>query len=111
MSRADGRSYDAVRPVAVEANGQRNPEGSVMYRGGGTTVLIAASISDGVPDWMRGSGKGWPPRNTRCIHVPTRSGIVATDAVGVSMGAPRRFSAWWGARFVQRLISRSSASA
>ncbi|MBW1763085.1 MAG: hypothetical protein JRJ64_16700 [Deltaproteobacteria bacterium] len=32
---------------------------SVLYRCGGTTVLIAASISEGVPDWMRGSGKGW----------------------------------------------------
>jgi ribonuclease PH len=59
MSRADGRSYDALRPVSIEANVQRNPEGSVIYRCGGTTVLIAASISEGVPDWMRGSGKGW----------------------------------------------------
>jgi len=59
MSRADGRSYDALRPVSIEANVQRNPEGSVIYRCGGTTVLIAASVSEGVPDWMRGSGKGW----------------------------------------------------
>ncbi|MGB5283527.1 MAG: ribonuclease PH [Polyangiales bacterium] len=59
MSRADGRSYDALRPVTIEANVQRNPEGSVLYRCGSTTVLIAASISEGVPDWMRGSGKGW----------------------------------------------------
>jgi len=59
MSRADGRSYDALRPVTIEANVQRNPEGSVLYRCGRTTVLIAASISEGVPDWMRGSGKGW----------------------------------------------------
>ncbi|MFW2389659.1 MAG: ribonuclease PH [Polyangiales bacterium] len=59
MSRADGRSYDALRTVSIEANVQRNPEGSVLYRCGGTTVLIAASISESVPDWMRGSGKGW----------------------------------------------------
>ena len=59
MSRADGRSYDALRPVSIEANVQRNPEGSVIYRCGGTTVLIAASVSEGVPDWMRDSGRGW----------------------------------------------------
>jgi len=59
MTRADGRSYDALRPVSVEANVQRNPEGSVIYRCGGTTVLIAASVSEGVPDWMRGTGRGW----------------------------------------------------
>ena len=59
MTREDGRSYDALRPVSIEANVQRNPEGSVIYRCGGTTVLIAASVSEGVPDWMRGSGSGW----------------------------------------------------
>jgi len=59
MTRIDGRSYDALRPVSIEANVQRNPEGSLIYRCGGTTVLIAASVSDGVPDWMRGSGRGW----------------------------------------------------
>ena len=59
MTREDGRSYDALRPVSIEANVQRNPEGSVIYRCGGTTVLIAASVSEGVPEWMRGSGSGW----------------------------------------------------
>jgi len=59
MTRADGRSYDALRPVSIEANVQRNPEGSVIYRCGGTMVLIAASVSEGVPDWMRGTGRGW----------------------------------------------------
>jgi ribonuclease PH len=59
MSRADGRSYDALRPISIEANVQRNPEGSVLYRCGGTTILIAASISERVPDWMRDTGRGW----------------------------------------------------
>jgi ribonuclease PH len=59
MTRADGRAYDALRPVSIETGVQRNPEGSVLYRCGGTTVLIAASVSEGVPDWMRDSGRGW----------------------------------------------------
>jgi ribonuclease PH len=50
MTRTDGRSYDALRPVTIETGVQRNPEGSVLYRCGGTTVLIAASVSEGVPD-------------------------------------------------------------
>ena len=57
--RTDGRSYDALRPVTIETRVQRNPEGSVLYRCGGTTVLIAASVSEGVPDWMRDTGRGW----------------------------------------------------
>ncbi|MGB8330577.1 MAG: ribonuclease PH [Polyangiales bacterium] len=59
MTRSDGRSYDALRPVSIETNVQRNPQGSLLYRCGGTTVLIAASVADGVPDWMRGAGRGW----------------------------------------------------
>jgi len=59
MTRADGRSYDALRPVSIETGVQRNPEGSVLYRCGGTTVLIAASVSESVPEWMRDTGRGW----------------------------------------------------
>jgi len=59
MTRTDGRAYDVLRPLSIEANVQRNPEGSVLYRCGDTTVLIAASVSEGVPDWMRASGRGW----------------------------------------------------
>lgn len=59
MTRTDGRSYDALRPVTIETEVQRNPEGSVLYRCGGTSVLVAASVSEGVPDWMRDTGRGW----------------------------------------------------
>ena len=59
MTRTDGRSYDALRPISIESSVQRNPEGSVLYRCGGTTVLIAASVSESVPDWMRDRGSGW----------------------------------------------------
>jgi ribonuclease PH len=59
MTRVDGRAYDVLRPISIEANVQRNPEGSVLYRCGETTVLVAASVSERVPDWMRDSGRGW----------------------------------------------------
>lgn len=58
-TRSDGRSSDAPRPITVQTGFQRFPEGSVIYRCGGTTVLISASIEEGVPPWMRGRGKGW----------------------------------------------------
>ncbi len=58
-TRADGRSSDAIRPVTIEVGVQKNPEGSVMYACGGTRLLIAASIDETVPGWMRGKGKGW----------------------------------------------------
>ena len=59
MTRTDGRSYEALRPISAETGVQRNPEGSVLYQCGGTRVLIAASVSEGVPAWMRDTGRGW----------------------------------------------------
>ncbi|MEM9192407.1 MAG: ribonuclease PH [Myxococcota bacterium] len=58
-TRTDGRSSDALRPVEVNIGFQRNPEGSVLYRCGGTTVLVSASVDEGVRDWLKGQGKGW----------------------------------------------------
>jgi ribonuclease PH len=58
-SRSDGRSADALRPITIETGIQRNPEGSVMITQGGTKVLIAASVEEGVKDFLKKSGKGW----------------------------------------------------
>jgi ribonuclease PH len=58
-TRLDGRSADALREVSIETRVQRNPEGSVLYRSGNTRVLIAASVDEGVQEFLKGSGKGW----------------------------------------------------
>jgi ribonuclease PH len=58
-SRADGRSADTLRPFAIETGLQRNPEGSVLISMGGTKVLIAASVQEGVKDFLRNTGRGW----------------------------------------------------
>ncbi len=59
MTRSDGRGAESLREVKIELGAQRNPEGSVLYRAGGTTVLVSASVEEGVRDFMRGTGKGW----------------------------------------------------
>ncbi|MET0389658.1 MAG: ribonuclease PH [Polyangiales bacterium] len=58
-TRLDGRGADALRDISIETRVQRNPEGSVIYRCGNTRVLIAASVDEGVQDFLKGSGKGW----------------------------------------------------
>lgn len=58
-TRLDGRSADALRTVNIETRVQKNPEGSVLYSSGGTKVLIAASVDEGVQDFLKGTGKGW----------------------------------------------------
>jgi ribonuclease PH len=57
--RFDGRRYDALRPVEITVGFQRNAEGSVLYRAGGTVVLCTASIDAKVPPFLEGKGKGW----------------------------------------------------
>lgn len=59
LSRADGRNYDELRPIEIQTRVQRNPEGSVLIRCGGTAVLVSASVEDGVKEFLKGSNKGW----------------------------------------------------
>ena len=58
-TRLDGRGADALRKVSIETRVQKNPEGSVLYSSGQTKVLIAASVDEGVQDFLKGRGKGW----------------------------------------------------
>lgn len=59
MTRTDGRGSSHIRPPSIELGVQHNPEGSLLYRCGGTLVLVASSVQEGVPDFLRGSGRGW----------------------------------------------------
>src|SRR5215472_10968710 len=58
-TRLDSRPLDALRPVEMTVGFQRNAEGSVLYRAGGTVVLCTASIDEKVPAFLEGKGKGW----------------------------------------------------
>src|SRR4051795_8327745 len=59
MSRPDGRQPDELRPVTITRDWLDHAEGSVLVEFGRTRVLIAASVTQGVPRWRQGSGLGW----------------------------------------------------
>lgn len=59
MTRPDGRAPDELRPVEWELGFQEWADGSVLFSMGRTRVLVAASVSDDTPRWLKGSGKGW----------------------------------------------------
>lgn len=59
LTRHQDRAFDAIRPVTIERGFARNSPGSVLYRSGGTTVLVTAQISDKVPPFLEGKGIGW----------------------------------------------------
>ncbi len=57
--RNDGRAPDALRPVRITRSWLDHAEGSVLVEFGKTRVLVAASVTQGVPRWRKGSGLGW----------------------------------------------------
>ena len=59
MPRFDGRANDELRPVTFSRGWHDHAEGSVLVEFGRTRVLCAASVTDGVPRWRKGSGLGW----------------------------------------------------
>jgi len=59
MTRPDGRAAGELRPVRITRGWQRWAEGSALVDFGTTRVLCAASVTEGVPRWRKGSGLGW----------------------------------------------------
>lgn len=57
--RADGRADDELRPITITRHWLDHVPGSVLVEFGRTKVLCAASASEGVPRWRKGSGLGW----------------------------------------------------
>ncbi|MGF7234978.1 MAG: ribonuclease PH [Frankia sp.] len=57
--RTDGRTVDELRPVTISRGWQAHAEGSALVTFGDTRVLCAASVTEGVPRWRKGSGLGW----------------------------------------------------
>jgi ribonuclease PH len=58
-SRADGRTANQLRDVRFTRGWLEQAEGSVLVEFGSTRVLVAASVTPGVPRWRKGSGLGW----------------------------------------------------
>jgi ribonuclease PH len=59
MPRPDGRSADQLREIKITRGWLAHAEGSVLIEFGATRVLCAASVTEDVPRWRRGSGRGW----------------------------------------------------
>jgi ribonuclease PH len=59
MSRPDGRGNASLREIKITRGWLDHAEGSVLVEFGATRVLCAASATEEVPRWRRGSGLGW----------------------------------------------------
>ena len=57
--RADGRAPEDLRPVKMTPDFIPSAEGSVLIEMGRTRVIVTATVDDGVPSFLKGTGKGW----------------------------------------------------
>ena len=98
MIRPDGRAADELRPITWELGYQDWAEGSVLFSMGRTRVLVAASVSEDAPRWLRGTGGGWVTAEYSMLPRATAE----RSAREVTRGRP-------GGRTqeIQRLIGRS----
>jgi ribonuclease PH len=57
--RNDGRANTQLRPLKLTPDFIQTAEGSVLIELGKTRVICTCTIDDGVPSFLKGSGKGW----------------------------------------------------
>jgi ribonuclease PH len=55
----EGRRADELRPIDIVPDFVEQAHGSVLISFGKTRVLCTASVEEGVPRWLVGSGRGW----------------------------------------------------
>jgi len=101
VSRPDDRADDELRPVTWELGYQEWAAGSVLFSMGKTRVLVAASVSDDAPRWLKGTGGGWVTGEYSMLPASTSE----RSSREVNRGRP-------GGRTqeIQRLIGRSLRS-
>jgi ribonuclease PH len=58
-TRIDGRAFDQLRPVKITPDFIPHAEGSALIEAGHTRVIVTATVEDGVPGFLKGTGKGW----------------------------------------------------
>lgn len=96
--RPDGRLPNQIRPITIERQFTKHAEGSVLIKVGDTWVLCTASVSEGVPSFLKGSGKGWLTAEYGLLPRATHTRNSREAAKGKQSGRTQE---------IQRLIGRS----
>jgi ribonuclease PH len=99
--RTDHRQPDQMRPVRITTNYLMTAEGSALIEVGHTRVLCAASVEESVPQFLRGSGRGWVTAEYSMLPRATATRTPREVAKGRQSGRTLE---------IQRLIGRSLRS-
>lgn len=96
--RHDGRAVQQLRPIKIETNVFKHPEGSVVISFGDTKVICSATLEDSVPPFLRGSETGWVTAEYSMLPRATNTRNHRESAKGKLTGRTME---------IQRLIGRS----
>ena len=96
--RKDGRRADEIRPVVITRDYLRHPKGSVLIEMGDTRVICAASVEEGVPPFLKNTGRGWLTAEYAMIPSSTHERSVRESSRGKVGGRTHE---------IQRLIGRA----
>lgn len=97
-----GRSADSLRPVIITPDFLPHADGSALICCGNTKVICTASISEDVPPFLRGSGRGWITAEYGMLPASTQTRMKREAAAGKQSGRTQE---------IQRLIGRSLRAA
>src|SRR6201991_71193 len=98
FTRPSQRRPDAMRRVSLEPGVLKHAEGSCLVKFGDTHVLCTASLDEGVPGFLRGTGKGWVTAEYGMLPRSTHSRMRREAAAGKQSGRTQE---------IQRLVGRS----
>ena len=102
MNRPSGRMANQLRQVKITRRYTRHAEGSVLVEFGDTKVLCTASVTSGVPRFMKGEGRGWVTAEYGMLPRSTGTRMDREAARGKQGGRTVE---------IQRLIGRSLRAA
>jgi ribonuclease PH len=92
---------DQLRPLEILVDYLEQPLGSVLYSQGKTRVLCTASLDEGVPRWLRDSGRGWLTAEYSMLPASTGERTQREASAGKQKGRTVE---------IQRLIGRALRS-
>lgn len=96
--RNDGRNADQIRGLKITPDFISQAEGSVLIELGKTRVICTATVDDGVPGFLKGTGKGWVTSEYGMLPRATEERTPREAARGKQTGRTLE---------IQRLIGRS----
>jgi len=102
ITRADGRKSHELRPVRIIPDYLEFAAGSALIEMGKTRVLVAATIEEKVPPFLKGTGQGWITAEYAMLPCSTETRTPRERTQGRISGRSQE---------IQRLIGRALRAA